>query len=70
MSMQQTSGATIEREQLAPSGLSAYHQAALTNAALIVSQGHPQQAAVDYLVAADMPRTIARVLVKQFDKRY
>lgn len=52
-----------------PSGLSPEHKAALSQATDMITQGHTQVAAVDHLVANDMPRLVAKVLVKQLDKR-
>ncbi|MCH9802205.1 hypothetical protein K0U73_00220 [bacterium] len=52
-----------------PSGLTPEHKAALSQAMDMISQGHTQDAAVDHLVSNSMPRLVAKVLVKQLDKR-
>ena len=52
-----------------PSGLSPEHKAALSQATDMIAQGQTPQAAVDHLVSNDMPRLVAKVLVKQLDKR-
>ena len=52
-----------------PSGLSPEHKAALSQATDMIAQGHTQKAAVDHLVSEGMPRIVAKVLVKQLDKR-
>ena len=52
-----------------PSGLSPEHKAALSQATDMIAQGHSQDAAVTHLVSNDMPRVVAKVLVKQLDKR-
>ena len=68
MQLQQANGGTALAEP-GPSGLSVNQQVALSNAAELLSQGHSHKAAVDYLVSNDMPGTVARVLVKLYDKR-
>ena len=55
--------------QAEPSGLSPEHKAALAQATDMIAQGHTADAAVDHLVANGMPRLVAKVLVKQLDKR-
>lgn len=52
-----------------PSGLTPEHKAALTQATDMIAQGHSQDAAVDHLVANDMPSVVAKVLVKQLDRK-
>ncbi len=52
-----------------PSGLSPQHKAALNQATEMIAGGQSQDAAVAHLVAHEMPRVVAKVLVKQLDKR-
>ncbi len=52
-----------------PSGLSPEHKAALVQATGMIAQGHSSQDAVEHLVANGMPKVVAKVLVKQLDKR-
>lgn len=52
-----------------PSGLSPEHKAALNQATEMIADGQSQDAAVAHLVANEMPRVVAKVLVKQLDKR-
>ena len=51
------------------SGLSAEHKAALSQASEMIAQGESADAAVEHLVANGMPKVVAKVLVKQLDKR-
>jgi len=52
-----------------PSGLSPEHKAALSQATDMIAQGRSQDDAVAHLVSQGMPRLVAKVLVKQLDKR-
>ena len=52
-----------------PSGLSPEHKAALSQATDMMAQGFSQDDAVAHLVSNGMPRVVAKVLVKQLDKR-
>jgi len=52
-----------------PSGMTPAHRTALAQAATMISNGQSSEAAVEHLVGADMPRLVAKVLVKQYDKR-
>ena len=52
-----------------PSGLTPEHRAALSQAAGMINNGQSSEAAVDHLVSTGMPRMVAKVLVKQYDKR-
>lgn len=51
------------------SGLSPEHKAALSQATDMITQGASQDDAVAHLVSNSMPRVVAKVLVKQLDKR-
>lgn len=53
----------------APSGLAPEHKAALAQATDMMAQGQPPEVAVDHLVDNGMPKLVAKVLVKQLDKR-
>lgn len=52
-----------------PSGLTPEHRAALTQAADMMARGQSTEAAVQHLVENGMPKVVAKVLVKQIDKR-
>ncbi len=52
-----------------PSGLTAEHKAALTQATEMIAQGQSTEVAIDHLVTNGMPKLVAKVLVKQLDKR-
>lgn len=68
MQLQHATGGTALAES-GPSGLNANQQIALNNAAELLSQGHSQEAAVDYLISNEVPGMVARVLVKMYGKR-
>ena len=50
-------------------GLSPEFKVALGEAAGMISNGHTSDAAVNHLTSKGMPRVVAKVLVKQYDKR-
>lgn len=52
-----------------PSGLSPEHRVALAKAAEMIAAGLPQDEAVGHLVENGMPRVVAKVLVKQYDRK-
>ena len=52
-----------------PSGLTPQQKAALDQATAMIANGQSQDDAVAHLVAHGMPRLVAKVLVKQLDKR-
>lgn len=68
VSNMQTLGQDTTVDQSGPAGLSPEHRVALSQASTMISQGHTPETAIDHLVACDMPRLVARVLVKQYGK--
>jgi|GEM_PF-1882003 len=63
-----TSPAAVPQDEAAAaesSGLTPEHKQALKGAAAMLAAGKPQDAAVDHLVQSNMPRLVAKVLVKQ-----
>jgi len=63
------SAATSATGTAGQSGLSSEHRAALGEAAEMIANGASTDAAVAHLVAKDIPKVVAKVLVKQYDKR-
>ena len=51
------------------STLTPEHRTALSQAASMISAGQTTDAAVEHLIGSGMPRLVAKVLVKQYDKR-
>lgn len=56
-------------ESTRASGLSAEHRAALSQASGMIASGSSREMAVEHLVSTGMPKMVAKVLVKQLDKR-
>lgn len=52
-----------------PSGLSDEHRAALAQASEMLARGESTDTAVEHLVTHGMPRVVAKVLVKQYDRQ-